>query len=472
MFSLPRIYKTPMGLRHGLFGRNMCGYQAMRALGSPPGGSDSLKTRFTPNVADGDVYITTIYTSKLYRVQLRQNGTYLYDAVGDSSSQLIGADKYDVTNQTLYGEGLLAVNNKPPIIDTVSGKLFPSLLSIGQPVDFFLRAHDPEGNGITFAVQSGTFIPGCSLSAAGEVTGTPNAYGSVGFTIRIEDPFGAFTDSAEIVTVQALLLDYTGQQYAAAQAQIAALGGTASKTQVASSLPTDEIISQSLPPNTPVTGSFSINFTVSNGALFISNPDLFPTAIGGITFESTRTVEWSTTVQQTLTGKVSTIARMRYPQIHWDLNYEYLDRTLALDELKQIEALFKAKQGANATFLYLDPDFNQVTAEPFGTGDGSTKQFQLVATYGAGGFGTPEMVQQLQAPPTIYDNGVAVSTSAYGIGPTGIVTFNSAPATGHALTWTGGFYYLVMFELDQLSPSQFLQNFWQLQSLKLKNIIV
>jgi hypothetical protein len=71
-----------------------------------------------------------------------------------------------------------------------------------------------------------------------------------------------------------------------------------------------------------------------------------------------------------LPGKFSTLGYMQYPTIHWDLNYEVLSQTVAVDELRAIEGLFNAKQAQAGTFLYLDPIFNTVTAEPFGTGTG------------------------------------------------------------------------------------------------------
>jgi len=164
---------------------------------------------------------------------------------------------------------------------------------------------------------------------------------------------------------------------------------------------------------------------------------------------------------------------MQYPTVHWDLNYEILSQTGAVDELKEIEGLFNSKQAQAGTFLYLDPIFNTVTAERFGTGNGTTKQFQLIAAFGnSGGPSTPEIIQNLQAAPAIFDNGSPVSTSAYTIGPTGIVTFNTAPTSGHALTWSGSFYYLAQFEMDDLEPEEFLNRLWELQSTKIKSVIV
>jgi hypothetical protein len=88
----------------------------------------------------------------------------------------------------------------------------------------------------------------------------------------------------------------------------------------------------------------------------------------------------------------------------------------------------------------------------------------LIAAFGnPGGPSVPEMIQNLQAAPAIFDNGSVVSTSAYTLGATGIVTFNTAPTSGHALTWAGSFYYRAQFETDGFEPSEFLNKLWELQ---------
>jgi uncharacterized protein (TIGR02217 family) len=457
----------------GFVGRSLLGYQTTRALGSPTG--DSLKNRFTPHAADGDIYINSVWTSSLYRLNLRQDGTYWYEAGGDKSRQFILADLY--TSTGLNGEGTLAINDDAPRPDTPDGTLFSSAsFTIGQPLNLQLRAKDLQSDAVTFTVLGGGApFPGVAInSTTGVTTGTPNTYGAFGFTVRLSDPYGAFSDSVEQVNVIAILPDFRGQLLSQAQAVLSTLGVSSSSSAVSSSLPLNTIITQSLPPFTLINApGFSISFTTSNAATFTTVPNLFPPNLAGITFESHRSYEFRTGAQGTLPSKFSTLAYMQYPTIHWDLNYEVLNQALAVDELRMIEGLFNQKQGQAGTFLYLDPVFNTVTAEPFGTGDGTKKQFQLIAAFGnVGGPSAPEMVQNLQAAPAIFDNGSPVSTSAYTIGATGIVTFNTAPTSGHALTWAGSFYYLAQFETDDLEPSEFLNKLWELNSLKIKSVLV
>lgn len=461
-------------LPQGAFGRSLLGYQTIRALGTPPpSNADSLKTRVTPNFSDGDVYITGVGTP--YRFEVRQDGTYYLNTFGDQSRQLIAVAGYSLTNG-LIGEGILAINDDPP--RPTGASLFNNAAyAYNQPVSVQLQANDLQGDPITFTVASGVVPPGTSISSSGLWSGTPTTYGSFGFTVRLSDSYNAFTNSIETVTISRILPDFltVPQLIGAAEAAVTALGLTFSATAVPSSLPTGTVISQSPAAGTVITGAITVTFTYSNGALFTQPPNVFPSNISGLTFNSVRAMLWRTRYQESLTGKVTTFSTQKYPIVEWTLTYELLNQNAASDELKKIEGLFTAKQGSAGTFLYVDPAFNTMSAEPFGTGDGAKKSFQLVARYGnAGGPSVPEIVQSLQPLPAlqVFDNGTLVSSANYSVGPSGLVTFNSAPLSGHALTWTGAFYYVCRFETDELDLDEFMYRLHELKTVKFRSVIL
>jgi uncharacterized protein (TIGR02217 family) len=200
---------------------------------------------------------------------------------------------------------------------------------------------------------------------------------------------------------------------------------------------------------------------------------LFPQTIPGLTYDVLRTPEWNTGVQTALSKKRSTIAWQLYPVIHFELNYELLRDDPIGSELKSIVGLFNAVQGRYDTFLFADPDFNSflpANAQLFGIGDGSTRTFQLVGYYqNGGGPGYPELIQNLNGTPFIYDNGGLLS-SGYSVGPTGLVTFTSAPAVGHQLTWAGAFFYRCAFDDDKLDIRKFMNKWWALPKIAFTSI--
>lgn len=85
------------------------------------------------------------------------------------------------------------------------------------------------------------------------------------------------------------------------------------------------------------------------------------------------------------------------------------------------------------------PSSTSVTAESFGTGDGSTTTFTLKKDGLA--------VRNVTASPLIYDNAVLDTiTTDYTLDlVNGTVTFVTAPLTGHPLTWTGSFTPTYLF---------------------------
>jgi uncharacterized protein (TIGR02217 family) len=201
---------------------------------------------------------------------------------------------------------------------------------------------------------------------------------------------------------------------------------------------------------------------------------VYPT-LQGLTYDVTRYYVWHTEVQSALSGKRSTLAYMQYPLVHFELVYSILRDDQTPSDAKALMGLFNACQGSYDTFLFQDPDFNSFTSsnqQAFGTGDGTTTVFQLTAQYqNSGGPGTSEIIQNLNAVPVIYNNGVIVSSSAYNLGlGVGIVTFTTAPASGHALTWSGSFYYRCAFDDDKLEFVKFMKQWWVVKKVSFTTV--
>lgn len=199
---------------------------------------------------------------------------------------------------------------------------------------------------------------------------------------------------------------------------------------------------------------------------------VYPSTLRGLTFGNIRTPMFKTNAQEAITGKESRQSLSIYPQFRFNLQYEWLDDIASTSDLKTLVGFFGYHRGAYDSFLYTDPTYNSVTAQLFGTGNGTTTAFQLIATYGNSALpGTTEIVQNLNGAPSIYDNGSLRSTPThYSIGPTGIVTFVSPPVSGHLLTWTGSFYYRCRFMDDDMDFEQFMYRFWAAKKVSFKSI--
>jgi len=190
---------------------------------------------------------------------------------------------------------------------------------------------------------------------------------------------------------------------------------------------------------------------------------VFPT-LPGLTWNVVRALEFHTRVQKAVSGREVRLAFMSSPMYTFKLSYSVLRQDTAYNEMKTLAGFFLARLGSFDSFLYLDPTDNTATNAAFGVGDGSTTQFQLIRPYGAPGNVLNEQVQNPLPPLTIKVGGSTVTGWTQS---NGLVTFNTAPANGAALTWSGQFYYRVRFKEDVSEFNQFLANMFELKKLEL-----
>lgn len=157
-----------------------------------------------------------------------------------------------------------------------------------------------------------------------------------------------------------------------------------------------------------------------------------------------------------------------YPIWSWDwpVNFMRGAEQVASSDYQYLLGFFLSMGGQLSDFLYQDPYDNAVTAQSFGTGDGTTTQFQLTRSIGIG----TDIVQNVNGTPTIFENGSA--TIAFTRSSTGVITFDTAPASGVALTWTGSYYYRVRFDSDAADFEQFMDKLWEIGSLKMISVIL
>jgi uncharacterized protein (TIGR02217 family) len=201
--------------------------------------------------------------------------------------------------------------------------------------------------------------------------------------------------------------------------------------------------------------------------------NVFP-VLKGLTFDGKRRPTWNTGIQPALSGKESAIGYQQYPLYEWELNFEILDHSLVPSELLKLWGLFNAMNGRFDTFLYTDPLFNTLTDEQFGIGDGVTTAFQITAKMqNSGGPGASEIIQNFNGTPVIKKATIVqTSPTNYTLGPTGIVTFVTAPAAAAALTWSGSFYYRCRFLADSMDFSEFMARWWTTKQVAFRQRIL
>ena len=150
---------------------------------------------------------------------------------------------------------------------------------------------------------------------------------------------------------------------------------------------------------------------------------LFP-KVRGLGWIITKNPTFSTEIQSSLAGREVRVQNFQNPIWEFTLAYEYLlndPRSRDENEQTPLETLvgfFLARGGQFDDFLLNESDLTQrledsvFTGQPIGTGDGSTKNFQLVRNFG--GF-----LEACQNPAnqaaTIYDDGTLAASRGYGL---------------------------------------------------------
>jgi hypothetical protein len=195
---------------------------------------------------------------------------------------------------------------------------------------------------------------------------------------------------------------------------------------------------------------------------------------------------FDTTSQIAMSGKRVTYANRTQARNKYKINIATLDSSglnagLIAFSKQTLEGFFSQCLGGALIFNWWDVEDFQATAQEFGVGDGATVAFQLARAIGgwvdfiyaplnqAGPVVVPAFNGgTMNAPnplPSIYDNGSLVNSSNYSISSAGVVTFNTAPTSGHALTWTGNYYWPCRFDQDVVKLATEMGGIWNCSSV-------
>ena len=204
---------------------------------------------------------------------------------------------------------------------------------------------------------------------------------------------------------------------------------------------------------------------------------IFP-ALPGLAWSVTKAPRFATRIQKAVSGRELRVLDQPNPIWQWTLGYDLLRdphdaRGVGLgagyDELRTLMGFFLQQQGAFQPFLFDDPTDDSVAAQPLGTGDSSTLEFQLVRTMN--GFAEPVTAPNLVI--AVYFNGVRQGAAGYTVDPnTGLLGFATPPPAGQAITADFTYYFRVRFSDDTAEFENFMLQRWRLKQVKLQSAFV
>jgi uncharacterized protein (TIGR02217 family) len=184
--------------------------------------------------------------------------------------------------------------------------------------------------------------------------------------------------------------------------------------------------------------------------------------------------QFKTTILIAASGDEQRIAEWDLARGEWDIGYGIRNRT----DQAEVIALFRACMGRAYSFRFKDWSDFQASDESFGTGDGSTTDFQLKKTYSSKTDAlvvvrsiVRNIILPRTSPLTIKDNGSTVNAADYDLLDGGIISFDTAPVAGHALTWTGEFDVPVRFDVDKLPVSALTDDIYTIRGIRVVEVL-
>lgn len=172
--------------------------------------------------------------------------------------------------------------------------------------------------------------------------------------------------------------------------------------------------------------------------------------------------------QEAVSGQDNPIPLWSYPRWAYQVGYSILRSDTVNLEWQALAAFYNQLYGSARVFQFADPDDGSVTDQSIGTGDGVTTAYPLVRTMT--GAGSTTFVEPVFAPTITNVKIAGTPTVLYTLGTRGLVTFNTPPTLGAALTWTGTFNWLCRFDEDNASFDKFMYQFWALKKITFTTI--
>jgi uncharacterized protein (TIGR02217 family) len=141
-----------------------------------------------------------------------------------------------------------------------------------------------------------------------------------------------------------------------------------------------------------------------------------------------------------------------YRNAEWmEARHEYTApfMNISKDAYREVKKMFMVCRGMLHAFRFIDVLDYQATSEQFGTGDGATAEYQLSKLSTVDGVSYTRNVYALANTPVITVNGAP--TTDFTVNPrNGKILFDTAPANGAILRWTGEFDIWVRFTTDSI----------------------
>jgi hypothetical protein len=211
---------------------------------------------------------------------------------------------------------------------------------------------------------------------------------------------------------------------------------------------------------------------------FLGPIPVFPD-LPGLTFSIHKRPTYASLEFVAVSGRRVASPQQAFPLWEFELVYDhFVDQTQNSNpyqphagraDFTKLSSLFLGVGGKFGQFYFEDASDNSRLAQSFGYGDGITRDFLAVRTWGLPANFIIEPVGGIKSIYNVYVGGVLIAPGTYTYG-SNVLTINPPPAAGAAVTVDFTYYYLCQFLEDQHDYEMFMMNLWSMRSLKMRSI--
>lgn len=224
--------------------------------------------------------------------------------------------------------------------------------------------------------------------------------------------------------------------------------------------------------------AFLYNFDFTGGPNSMP-PPIYPELIG-LTYTVTKRPIWSTGAARAGSGRTIRVGYFAVNMWEFELAYDFLpdeEGGTTGNDLRALEGFFllPAVSGGLGGFLFDDTDDDTIEAQAIGTTDGASSNWLIIRQFWAGeSVLEPVGYVNIGKTLTVYLNGTPVSAADYTINQSTpmqqLLTFNTPPTAGQAITMDFSWYFYVRFQDDKLDFKKFVEKLWQQDKIVLESL--
>jgi uncharacterized protein (TIGR02217 family) len=201
----------------------------------------------------------------------------------------------------------------------------------------------------------------------------------------------------------------------------------------------------------------------------MTTPPFFP-SLPGQAWPVVKKPKWSTRIASHSSGREVRVRLWANPMYEFEVSYDALSSSdnrqgIAAHSMQMMMDFYSTAQGQGGTFLYVDPTDCLATGQIIGVGDSATLSFSMVRSL----LSFTEKVGWVTSISAVYIDGIS-QTLFWDLAAPSTLVFTSPVPVGSIVTADFSWAFVCRFSEDTMEASQFMEDLWEMKSLKFQSV--